>query len=223
MPVEMRADAGIDPGGRTGYTVMFQPRYPVPLTERWRMVVRVVLPVASQPLATGERAFGLANATLTSFFGPVDRSGTTWAAGPVALLPTTTTTQLEPRQPGIGVGAVGVASFTPYVAVVFLQNVWSFEGDINRFLAQPTVNYILPNGWSAEAGADVAADWQQPSDDRWTVSVGAGGGRTFRVAGQPISTTVRLSLNVVRPTLAADWQLRWVVALLFEEPVSLAE
>lgn len=215
MPADIRADFGIDPNDRTGYIVAFQPRYPVPLTDRWRVVLRAVIPVASQPLVTGDRAVGLANIMVTGFLGPVDSTGITWGVGPVALLPTTTTSQLEPREAGIGVGGVGVASFPPYVAVLFLQNVWSFEGEINRFLAEPTFTYLLPSGWTGEGGAEIAADWLQPGGERWTVGIGAGGGRAFRIANQAFSTTVRLSVNVVKPTLGAEWQLRWVVGLLF--------
>ncbi|HEU4647785.1 MAG TPA: hypothetical protein VFS33_01900 [Gemmatimonadales bacterium] len=218
-PVDIRANAGINPNDRTAYVITFEPRIPVPLTDRWRMVIRGVVPVVSQPLVTGDRAVGLANIMVTGFLGPVDSTGITWGVGPVALLPTTTTTQLEPRQPGIGVGGVGVASFPPYVTVLFLQNVWSFQGDINRFLAEPTFTYLLPDGWTAESGAEITADWPQPGGDRWTVGVGAGGGRTFTIGGQPFSTTVRLSVNVVKPTLGADWQLRWVMGLLFPAPI----
>lgn len=221
-PVDIRANAGIEPNDRTGYIIAFEPRFPVPLTERWRMVVRAVVPVVSQPLVTGDRAVGLANIMVTGFLGPVDSTGITWGVGPVALLPTTTTTELEPRQPGIGVGGVGVASFPPYVTVLFLQNVWSFQGDINRFLAEPTFTYLLPNGWTAESGAEITADWPQPGGDRWTVGIGAGGGRAFRIGGQPFSTTVRLSVNVVKPTLGANWQLRWVMGLLFPAPIPAA-
>jgi hypothetical protein len=219
VPAEFRADVGINPNDRTGYIVAFQPRYPVPLTDRWRMVVRAVIPVASQPLVTGDRAVGLANIMVTGFLGPVDSTGITWGLGPVALLPTTTTTQLEPRQPGIGVGGVGVASFPPYVGVLFLQNVWSFAGDISRFLAEPTFTYLLRNGWTVESGAEIAADWLEPGGERWTVGIGAGGGRAFRIGNQSFSTTVRLSVNVVEPTLGAEWQLRWAVGLLFPAPI----
>jgi hypothetical protein len=114
---------------------------------------------------------------------------------------------------------VGVASFPPYVAVLFLQNVWSFEGEINRFLAEPTFTYLLPSGWTAEGGAEIAADWLQPGGERWTVGIGGGGGRAFRIADQPFSTTVRLSVNVVKPTLGAVWQLRWAVGFLFPAQV----
>jgi hypothetical protein len=220
IPADVRADMGINPNDRTGYIIAFEPRYPVPLTNRWRMVLRAVIPIASQPLVTGDRAEGLANIMVTGFLGPVDSTGITWGVGPVALLPTTTTTQLEPREPGIGVGGVGVASFPPYVAVLFLQNVWSFEGDINRFLAEPTFTYLLPSGWTAEGGAEIAADWLEPGGERWTVGIGGGGGRAFRIANQAFSTTVRLSVNVVKPTLGAEWQLRWIVGLLFPAPVS---
>ena len=50
---------------------------------------------------------------------------------------------------------------------------------------------------------------------KWTVPVGGGFGRVFRVGDQPVNAQIQAFYNVERPTGASDWQLRTSIALLF--------
>ena len=51
----------------------------------------------------------------------------------------------------------------------------------------------------------------------WTVPVGGGGGKLFRVGrvGLPINTQLQAFYNPIRPDFASDWQLRFQVQFLF--------
>jgi hypothetical protein len=61
----------------------------------------------------------------------------------------------------------------------------------------------------------MAVNWLAAPGQQWTVPVGGGFGRVFRVGDQPISASIEAYYNAVRPTGASDWQLRTFVALLF--------
>ena len=61
----------------------------------------------------------------------------------------------------------------------------------------------------------VTANWETGHGDRWTVPVGGGFGRVFRIGEQPVNMQLAAYYNVARPTGASDWQLRAQVQLLF--------
>ncbi|MGA9037895.1 MAG: porin family protein, partial [Pseudolabrys sp.] len=58
-------------------------------------------------------------------------------------------------------------------------------------------------------------DWRAASGEKWTVPVGGGFGRLFRVGDQPVNAQIQAFYNVERPTGASDWTLRTSVTLLF--------
>jgi hypothetical protein len=61
----------------------------------------------------------------------------------------------------------------------------------------------------------ITADWTAPSGQKWTVPVGGGFGRVFKISGQAYSASMQAFYNVVHPDHAATWQLRAYLALLF--------
>lgn len=50
--------------------------------------------------------------------------------------------------------------------------------------------------------------------NKWTVPVGGGFGKVFRIGGLPFNGNVAAFANVVRPDGAADWTFRIQLALL---------
>ena len=121
-------------------------------------------------------------------------------------------------------GPTAVALVTPkhWVIGVLVNNQWSIAGDPNRksvnaFLAQPFVNYNIPNGhgWYLVSSPIITADWTAPSGQQWTVPLGGGVGRVFRVSGQGYSAAIQAFYNVVHPDNDANWQFRAYLALLF--------
>jgi hypothetical protein len=86
---------------------------------------------------------------------------------------------------------------------------------VNAGLAQPFVNYNLPHGWYLTSSPVITADWRAASDQRWTVPLGGGFGRIFKIGEQPVSANIAAYYNVVHPTGASNWQLRAQLSLLF--------
>ena len=103
---------------------------------------------------------------------------------------------------------------------VLLNNQWSVGGNplrppVNAFLAQPFVNYNMAHGWYLTTSPIITANWLAAAGEKWTVPVGGGFGRVFRVGDQPVNASLQAYYNVERPTGAAEWTLRTSVALLF--------
>ncbi len=61
----------------------------------------------------------------------------------------------------------------------------------------------------------VTSNWVAKADDRWTVPLGGGVGRLFKVGKLPVNTQLQGFYNVVRPTGGPNWTLRFQVQLLF--------
>jgi len=107
-----------------------------------------------------------------------------------------------------------------WVIGVLLNNQWSIGGNplrppVNAFLAQPFVNYNMAHGWYLTSSPIITSNWLAASGEKWTVPVGGGFGRVFRVGDQPVNAQIAAYYNAIRPTDAPAWQLRATVVLLF--------
>ena len=100
------------------------------------------------------------------------------------------------------------------------RQLWSFAGDsdrrsVSQLLIEPFVNYNLDKGWFLITDMVITANWLADSDNRWTVPVGGGIGRIFKVGNQPINSRLEVYYNVVRPDAAPDWQVGFTWQFLF--------
>ena len=80
---------------------------------------------------------------------------------------------------------------------------------------QSFVNYNFPGGWYLTSSPIITADWETGHGDRWTVPIGGGFGRVFKIGRQPVNAHLAAYYNRVRPSDGADWQLRAQVQFLF--------
>src|SRR4029453_14666644 len=76
------------------------------------------------------------------------------------------------------------------------------------------LNYNIADGWYVTTGPIIPADWKAGGGQRWTVPVGGGVGKLFKLGKLPINTSLQGYYNVERPRFAADWQLRVQVQFL---------
>ncbi len=196
-----------------------QPVWPFELNEDWNLITRTILPVVSQPAFTPaqDREFGLGDTVFTAFFSPKDSGEWIWGVGPALLLPTSTDDRLGAGEWGAGPSAVVLTIRGPWVVGSLFSNVWSFTGDeqVNLFTWQPFVNYNLDDGWYLTSIPLITANWEADSSDTWTVPLGGGVGKVFRIGKQPMNVSAAAYYNVAKPDFGADWQMRFQVQFLF--------
>ena len=66
-------------------------------------------------------------------------------------------------------------------------------------LLQPFINYNLPDGWYIASSPILTANWKaDKAGDVWTVPLGGGVGKLFRLGGLPINTSLAAYGNVAR-------------------------
>ena len=98
---------------------------------------------------------------------------------------------------------------------------WDFAGwsdkHVNAFLTQPFVNFNITHGWYLVSAPIITADFAASHDNHWTVPVGGGGGKLWRVGkvGLPVNTQLQAFYNAETPEYGPDWQLRAQVQFLF--------
>ncbi len=152
------------------------------------------------------------------FLSPAKRGAVIWGVGPTFTLPTATNSRLGSGKFSLGPAAVALTIQGPWVVGALISNQWSIAGwgkkDVNRMLFQPFVNYNIGQGWYLTASPVVTANWEAHSGDQWTVPVGAGVGKLFKLGPLPVNASLAAYYNAEKPRFASDWQLRLQVQLL---------
>jgi opacity protein-like surface antigen len=227
VPFENNANFGSGPFHRTQDVLDIQPVIPIPLNSDWNLIARTIAPLMSQPDPIFDsNTNGIGDITEELFFSPTHPAQLTegvpfiWGVGPLYTMPSASDPLLGTGKTLAGPTAVALVTPKHWVIGVLVNNQWSIAGDPNRksvnaFLAQPFVNYNMAGGWYLVSSPMITADWTAPSGQQWTVPLGGGFGRVFKVSGQAYSAAVQAFYNVAHPDNAAKWQLRLYLALLF--------
>ena len=200
-----------------------QPVIPFRISDRWNLITRTIVPVIHQPeLAPGlGNVSGLGDVQLSAFLSPEKpRGGVVWGVGPILSLPTATDHAIGSEKLGIGPTGVALAIRGPWLFGTLVNNVFSVAGasdrsEVNQMLVQPFVNYNMAGGWYFVSSPIITGNWKADNDQRWTVPLGGGLGRLFRVGKQPLNTALQAFYHVEHPDGAASWSLRLQTQLLF--------
>jgi hypothetical protein len=213
--------------GRLNYeqnVLNIQPVIPFNLSEELNLITRTIVPVVYQPaFASGDdHDFGISDTQFTAFLAPTKTFGG-WiiGGGPVFRLPTSTDERLGARKWTVGPSAVALRIDGPWLFGGLFQQVWSVAGsgdqNVSEFLFQPFINYNIPDGkgWYLTTSPIITANWMADSDNEWTVPLGGGVGRVFRIGDQPVNCSLQAFHNVEKPEFLGDWTIRFQVQLLF--------
>jgi hypothetical protein len=207
----------------------------------WNIISRTILPLIYVPsvntgfgaASLGEdttaasagphgipQAFGLGDINQTFYFSPAAASPVIWGVGPSINLPTATSNVIGSGKLSVGPAAVALVMPKPWVIGMLARQLFSIAGpngrtDVNQTLLQPFVNYNLPDGWYLTSSPVITANWSASSSQRWTVPVGGGVGKIFRIGAQPINAGLQVFDYVERPSAGPNWAVRFQVQLLF--------
>jgi len=204
------------------YILNIQPVIPFHISPEWNLITRTILPIIDQPeLAPGVGGVtGLGDTVLSLFLSPAGPDGLIWGAGPVLQIPTGTDSALGQEKWAAGATAVVLRMQGPWVYGALANNVWSFAGESNRAdvdqaLVQPFLNYNLAKGLYLTSSPILTANWEANNDNTWTIPIGGGVGKIFRVGKLPLNGSMQTYYNVEKPRGAGDWQLRLQIQFLF--------
>ena len=221
LPLQNNTNLNIGPNDSSQNILNVQPVYPFSLNDDWNVITRTIVPISSSPdILTGEgRVNGIGDTSFSAFFSP-KVSDITWGVGPVFLLPTASEDALGSDKWAGGISAIALAMPGKWVVGGLVSNLWSFGGggdaDINLFTLQPFINYNFEGGWYVTTAPIITANWEADDDHRWTVPLGGGFGKIFKIGNQPINAQLSLYNNIVTPDdYGSEWQVRTQIQFLF--------
>jgi hypothetical protein len=244
FPIQSNTNFGIGPFGRSQGILNIQPVIPVNVSQDWNVIIRWISPIVWQPapgtanlevfgieedtpaylaaqnVQAHAGAFGLGDMTPTFFFSPARPHKLIWGAGPMFALPTATGRVLGQGKLSVGPSIVALVQPGHWTVGALVNNIWSVAGpsdraDVNQMSLQYFINYNLKKGWSISISPTITANWQASSGNVWTVPVGGGVARVFRLGFQPMNASVAFFGNVVHPVHGSPWGMRLQISLLF--------
>jgi len=239
VPLQWNSNFGMGSEGRTQNVINFKPIWPFSIG-KLTLITRHILPIINQPAISGEgpafgptvmppgrpdedfdRTTGLGDYTGTYWLSPPSGGNLTWGLGATVLFPTATKPAFGADK--WGAGPSGVVVWTPgsWVTAIVLSNTWSFAGneeraDVNQLYSQLVANLNLGSGWYVTSAPVITANWNAESGDRWTVPLGGGAGRSFRIGSLPNDLRVQAFGYLAKPEDGPSWtlQVQWKVMFI---------
>jgi hypothetical protein len=223
LPFQDNLTFGVGPDHDPQNVLNIQPVLPLRLNADWNVITRTIIPVVYEPaLAPGAGTTGgLGDTSLALYLSPArPYRSLIWGIGPAFSFATATRRGLGQEKFSAGVSAVALTIQGPWLAGALVTEVASVAGvayrkNVNQMLVQPFINYNFPRGWYLTSSPIITANWQAAGSQQWTVPVGGGGGRAFRVGKQALNASLQAFGNVARPSEAGNWTLRMQFQLLF--------
>jgi len=239
LPFEFSSYSGIGPSDATAYALTLKPVYPVDLGN-WNLINRFIVPTvysagqdedvildSSVDIGNGSftemvagSAFGLADITYTAYLSPKDSGSWIWGVGGALTLPTATDNRYASDKWSAGPAFVALTMPGNWVAGLLIQNVWSFAGEsdaanVNKFLFQYFINYVMDDGWYLSSTPIITANWEADSGSQWTVPFGGGVGKLVKHGKLPVDYKLAAYWNADSPEQAPDWNLQFTIKFLF--------
>lgn len=219
LPLQNNTFYGVGPYRRAENELLIEPVVPIRLSENWMLISRTIVPVVVVPRLSpnAEVDYGLSNIQPQFYLSPVHTGKFVWGVGPQLWLPTATDDKLGINKWGGGPAAVGLIRSGHLLAGTLIGN--EFAGVNHVHENQMTINwfvfYNMKRGWYILTTPIVTADWTAERDKRWTVPVGGGAGKIFKIGHQPLNARAEF-FNDVRTTAGGtDWQMQTQLQFLF--------
>jgi hypothetical protein len=229
VPFQENAYFNVGPLDGTQNVLNIQPVIPISISDDWNIITRTILPIVSLPaFAPGQnRINGLGDVQVSAFLSPAKPGNWIWGAGTITQLPTHSDALLGNNNAGLGPSFVvlHLEKGSPWVYGVLANNVWSVgrssnpspgsSPSYNNGLVQPFLNYNFKSGAYLTSSPIMTVNWEAKGSNQWTVPMGGGIGKLFKIGRLPVNTQISMYYNVARPDFAPNWQMRLQVQLMF--------
>lgn len=205
----------------TRNTLNVQPVIPFRLGNKISLIARTIIPIISLPLDIDKNQSGLGDINMSLYLTPAKPGKLIFGVGLALGLPTA----MHPKVLGsqkfsMGPGFVGLIQPGTWTIGALAQNTWSVAGtedraDINLFYSQIFITKGLKKGWYLNTAPIITANWEADSQNIWTVPLGVGAGKLFKLGHLPVNGQIGYYRYVAAPESGPDYQLRVQLAFLF--------
>ena len=223
VPFQENAYFNVGPLNGTQNVLNIQPVIPISVNEDWNIITRTILPIVSLPaFAPGQgNTSGIGDVQVTAFLSPANPGNWIWGAGVVTQLPTHSNQLLGNDNVGFGPAFVilHLEHGSPWVYGALLNNIWSSNNatapSYNNGLIQPFLNFNFESGMYLTSSPIITVNWQARGSQQWTVPMGGGAGKIFKIGRLPVNMQIGAYYTLVRPDFAPNWAFRAQVQLMF--------
>jgi hypothetical protein len=219
VPFQFNWEQNVGPNEQTRFILNVQPVMPFALNKDWNLIMRVIMPLVSQPplFDGGEPAFGISD-IFASFFLSPSRGGLTWGVGPAISLPSTTIPTLGTEKWSAGPTVVALKQTGKMTYGALWNQVWSFSGntaraDVNQMFFQPFFAYQATRTVTATVQSETTANWEV-DEGRWTVPINVLLAKLSSFGVFPASYQLGFGGFVVHPDVGPSWKIRGAIVIL---------
>ena len=219
VPLQGNWDFGIGDNDESGTLLNFQPVMPFAASPSTNIILRLIVPLSSQPTPTGSRINGIGDTVATAFFSPSKSSRITWGVGPVVMLPTATNAAIGTEKFSIGPSIV-LLSQPGNWTVGFLGNqVWSVDGAndrdaVNQAFLQPFAAYNLGNGLTAGMTVEATGKWEAQGG-KWAAPLIFSVNKIAMLGKRPVNFQVGAGPMLASPDGGPKWRFRATAVFLY--------
>ncbi len=152
-----------------------------------------------------------------------------WGAGITTMWPTANKDLFGTGKYSAGPAGLAMYQGSKWKFGVLAQQWNSYGGDpdrasVNSLNAQYFWFYQLPHLWQIGAAPSITADWNADSDNRWTVPLGIGVNKTFKIGPLPVRISVEVHKTILQPdNYGQDWNFRVVLIPIIPNLVKMYE
>ncbi len=218
VPLQASWDFGLGDRDATATLLNIQPVMPFGISKSTNIILRVIMPLTSQPGPNGTRVNGLGDIVATAFFSPVKAGRLTWGAGPVFLLPAATNNALGSEKFGMGPSVVVLTQPGKWTLGALANHIWSTSGasdrtDVNTTFLQPFANYNLGAGLAVGVNLEASANWE--AEETWTMPMNFSISKVTQLGKRPVNFAASAGPMLASPESGANWRFRLVATFLY--------
>jgi hypothetical protein len=227
VPVQGNTAFGVGPYRRALNQTLVEPVVPIRLSENWILITRTITPIVVLPrfTPTDSVQYGLGNMEPQFYLSPAHPGKFIWGVGPQLYLPTASEDPLSVnssllpigRKWGGGVATVGLAHHGHWLGGMLLSNEWAglYHNHVNEATLNPFLYYNFSHNWYLVSSEVMTADWTANRNQRWTVPVGGGFGKIFRLGPQILNARAQAWNVTERPDGGPNWVLQTQIQFLY--------
>ena len=219
VPFQGNWDFGIGDRDATATLLNFQPVMPFAASPSTNVIVRLIVPLTSQPTATEQRNSGIGDTLATAFFSPARSSRLIWGAGPAVLLPTATNAVIGSEKFAVGPSIVFLKQPGNFTYGFLGNQIWSVDGAkdreaVNQAFLQPFFNYNLGNGLSAGLTMEATVKWDA-SNGKATAPLIFIINKIALLGKRPVNFQVGAGPMIASPDGGPKWRFRAAANFLY--------
>lgn len=202
-------------GDQEGFTLLFQPSFPLPLDSGAKIFFRPAFPLVTEqhyfdPSSSDFKSkTGFGDISFDLSYGRTLKNGLIYSTGIFASMPTASSDKL-----GTDKWTLGPELFLGHLSKTFIggalaSHQWDVGGSGDQDISVTTFQVfgvLLPGkGWNVGTVPIISYDWE---NEDWSVPLNVTGGRTLILSGRPWRFGLELNYYVERPEeFGAKWML----------------